>query len=55
MRLVRVGAFIFSALPIQRRTHNLAVKNNVFDSLIASLGALTNLLNYCVSFFLMSR
>lgn len=51
MRLVRVSASVFSALPIQRRTHNLAVKNNVFDSLIASLGALTNLLNYCVGFF----
>ena len=42
---MRIRASVFSALPIQRTAHNLAVKNNVFDSLVASLGALANLLN----------
>ncbi len=42
---MRIWASVFSALPIQSRAHNLAVENNVFDSLVASLGTLTNLLN----------
>jgi hypothetical protein len=42
---VRVWASVFSALPIESRAHNLAVKNNILDSLVASLGTLTNLFN----------
>jgi hypothetical protein len=45
MRLVRIRASVFSALPVQSTAHNFAVKNNVFDSLIASFGALANLFN----------
>jgi len=43
MRAVRISAFVFSALPAQDWTHNFSVVNNVFDALIAALGALTNL------------
>jgi hypothetical protein len=43
MRAMRIRTPVFSALPVQGAAHNLAVKNNVFDSLIASLGALANL------------
>ena len=45
MRTVRISAPIFSALPIENRTHNLAIINNVFDALIAAFGTLTNLLD----------
>jgi hypothetical protein len=45
VRLVRVRASVFSALPIQGTAHNLAIENYVFDSLIASLGAFANLLD----------
>jgi hypothetical protein len=54
MRPVRVSTPVFSALPIHNRTHNFAVVNNVFDSLIASLGALANFLNKGISFFFVS-
>ena len=51
MRPVRVSTSVFSALPIHNRTHNLSVINNVFNALIASLGAFANLLHKRVSLF----
>jgi hypothetical protein len=38
MRAVRVRAIVFTALPIEYRTHYLAIVDYVFDSLIAFLG-----------------
>lgn len=42
---VRVDALIRPTLPIQYRAHNFAVKDDVLNALIASLGAFTNLLD----------
>ncbi len=45
MRAVRIAALIFSTLPAQYRAHNLAVIDNVFNALIALLGAFAQLLD----------
>ena len=51
MRFVRICSGVFTALPIKYRTHYLAVIDYVFDAFIAILGAFTNLLDKCISFF----
>ena len=51
VRAVRVSTSVFSALPIHYWAHNLAVVDNVFNSLIASLGALTDFLHKGISLF----
>jgi len=38
MRAVRICPFVGSALPAQYWAHNLAIVDDVFDSLIALLG-----------------
>jgi len=50
MRAVRIRPFVFAALPSQYRAHNLAVVDNVFNTLISALGRLTNFLHQRISF-----
>jgi len=45
VRAVRISAFVFAAFPSQYRTHNLAVVDNVFNTLISALGTFPNLLH----------
>ena len=40
---MRIGPFIVTALPAQNWAHNLAIVDNIFNALIASLSAFTNL------------
>jgi len=54
MRPVRIRTSVFSALPIHYRAHNLPVVDYVFNPLIASLGAFTNLLHKGISLFFVS-
>ena len=42
---MRIGSSVFSALPIKNRAHYLAIIDNVFNALIASLGAFAKLLD----------
>lgn len=42
---MRIGSLVVTALPTQDWAHNLAIVDNVFNPLIASLGAFTNLLD----------
>jgi len=49
VRAVRIRTFVFSWLPIKNSGHNFAVVDNVFNSLIPSLGAFSNLLHKRVS------
>ena len=44
MRAMRIAALIFSTLPAEYGAHNLAVIDNIFDALIALLGAFAQLL-----------
>jgi hypothetical protein len=51
---VRISAVVFTPFPIQDSRANTAIKDDVFNSLIAFLGAFAQLLNNAVSFFRMS-
>ena len=51
---MRIDAFVFAPLPIKNGRSNTAIKDNIFNPLIASLGAFANFLNNRVGFFLVS-
>ena len=54
MMPVRIDAFVFAPFPIKNGGSNTAIENQIFNPLIASLGAFANLINNRVGFFLVS-
>ena len=52
VRFVRVrAAFIFAPFPTEDTRRNAAIIDNVFDALVASLGAKANLVSKIMRFF----